>query len=145
MNKPKSRLMKAAEKKNEILVSKVMNGKDSVFARVEANLGPQFRISIFDGKRIIQVFGISRLKKKQVQININDIVLLSSNVKEGEVGEIIGRVGRAGEKEARPLLKEGRIHKEIFLPIQITGECEALDDIFEEAEGEDQEVNPDDI
>ena len=139
MNKPKSRLMKVAEKKNAILVSKVMDG--SVFARVEANLGPQFRISVFDGKKVIQVFGISRLKKKQIQIHINDIVLLSCQVKDGQVAEIIGRIGRAGESEARPLFKEGRIHKEIFLPIQISGEVEALDDIFEEAD----DINPDDV
>ena len=144
MNKPKSRLTKSAERKNEILVTQIINGKETTFARVEANLGPQFRIAVFDQarKQVIKVFGISRKSKKEMAININDIVLLSSLPKEGHVGEIIGRLCAAGSNDARPLLTQGRIHREIFSPIQISGEVEpeALDDIFE-----DNEVNPDDI
>ena len=129
---PMSRLAKSADKKNTILVSAIVDGKESIFARVEANLGPQFRIVAFDHekKRVITAFGISRKPKKQMNIEINDLVLLSVLPKDGEVGEIIGRIGR---KEARPLYNEGRIHEVVYTQAQLFGVVDdGLHDVFEE-------------
>lgn len=130
---PMSRLAKSADKKNTILVSAIVDGKESIFARIEANLGPQFRIVAFDHekKRVITAFGISRKPKRQMNIEINDLVLLSVLPKEGEVGEIIGRIGR---KEARPLYNEGRIHETVYTQAQLFGVDDGLHDVFEDAE-----------
>jgi len=136
MSKPMGRLAKSASNKNSVLVSAIVDGKETIFARIEANLGPQFRIVAFDHSknRVIQAFGISRKAKKHLPIEINDLVLLSAMPKDGEVGEIVGRISR---KEARPLLKEGRIHSMVFTPADLFGVVnEPLNDIFEDAEAE---------
>jgi hypothetical protein len=130
--KPMGRLAKSASQKNSVLVSACINGKETIFARIEANLGPQFRIVVFDHSknRVIQAFGISRKAKKHLPIEINDLVLLSALPKDGEVGEIVGRIGR---KEARPLFNEGRIHSTVFTPADLFGVVnEPLNDIFED-------------
>ena len=139
MSKPMGRLAKSASQKNSILVSAIVDGKETIFARIEANLGPQFRIVAFDHSknRVIQAFGISRKAKKHLPIEINDLVLLSALPKDGEVGEIVGRIGR---KEARPLFKDGRIHDSVYTPAQLFGAVsEPLDDVFEDAEALDIE------
>ena len=142
--KQKGRLAKSADKKNTIMVSAIVAGKETVFARVEANLGPQFRIVVFDNdtKKIIKAFAISRKPKKQLPLKINDVVLLSAVPNDGEVGEIIGRVGAAGEKETKSLYDEGRIHASVYNSSNGCSEdmAKALNDIFEVAEGQ-----PDDI
>ena len=135
----KGRLAKSADKKNSIMVSAIIGGKETVFARIEANLGPQFRIVAYDHekKRVITAFGISRKAKKHLPLKINDLVLLSAVPNDGEVGEIIGRVGAAGEKEAKSLYDEGRIHSSVYTPANgcSEGMTKALNDIFEETEG----------
>ena len=144
--KPMGRLAKSADKKNTILVTAIVGGKETVFARVEANLGPQFRIVTYDHekKQVIKAFAISRKPKKQLALKINDLVLLSAVPSDGEVGEIIGRVGAAGEKEAKSLYDEGRIHSSVYTASNgcSEGMVKALNDIFEETEGhEDEEDN----
>lgn len=139
----KGRLAKSADKKNTIMVSAIVAGKETVFARVEANLGPQFRIVVFDHEKrqVIKAFAVSRKPKKQLPLKINDLVLLSAIPNDGEVGEIIGRVGTAGEKEAKSLYDEGRIHSSVYTPANgcSEGMVKALNDIFEETEGHEED------
>jgi hypothetical protein len=140
----KGRLAKSADKKNTKLLVEVVAGKETVFARVEANLGPQFRIVVFDKdtKKIIKAFAISRKPKHHLPLKINDIVLLSAVPNDGEVGEIMGRVGTAGEKETKSLYDEGRIHASVYNSSNgcSEGMAKALNDIFETAEGEREDI-----
>ena len=144
MPRQQGRLAKSADKKSTIMVSAVIAGKETVFARVEANLGPQFRIVVFDNdtKKIIKAFAISRKPKKQLPLNVNDVVLLSAVPNDGEVGEIIGRIGAAGEKETKSLYDEGRIHASVYNSSNGCSDsmAKALNDIFEAAEGEREEI-----
>jgi hypothetical protein len=138
--KQKGRLAKSADKKNTIMVSAIVGGKETIFARVEANLGPQFRIVVFDNdtNKIIKAFAISRKPKHHLPLKINDIVLLSAVPNDGEVGEIMGRVGAAGEKETKSLYDEGRIHASVYADPNGCSDsmAKALNDIFEVAEGQ---------
>jgi hypothetical protein len=140
----KGRLAKSADKKNTIMVSAIVAGKETVFARVEANLGPQFRIVVFDKdtKKIIKAFAISRKPKHHLPLKINDIVLLSAVPNDGEVGEIMGRVGTAGEKETKALYDEGRIHASVYDSSMGCSDsmAKALNDIFEPTESKQEDI-----
>jgi hypothetical protein len=143
-----NRLAKSARAKNAKLVAGLADEDVgyTTFARVEANLGPKFRLVIYDleDKRVIKVFGSPRglfkTKKAGMQFGVNDIVLLSTSPKEGELGEIIGRIDR---KEARPLYKDGRIHESVFASVDFfsasagkdsKGAADGLDDLFDYGE-----------
>lgn len=144
MPRQQGRLGKSATKKNIVMISAVIAGKETVFARVEANLGPQFRIVVFnkDTSKIIKAFAISRKPKNHLRIEVNDLVLLSAVPNDGEVGEIIGRVGAAGEKEAKSLYDEGRIHASVYTFSNgcTEGMAKALNDIFEATESKQEDI-----
>jgi len=140
----KGRLAKSVDKKNTIMVSAIVGGKETIFARVEANLGPQFRIVVFDKdtKKIIKAFAISRKPKHHLPLKINDIVLLSAVPNDGEVGEIMGRVGTAGEKETKALYDEGRIHASVYDSSMGCSDsmAKAMNDIFEPTESKQEDI-----
>ena len=123
---PKSRLSKLSASKNTALVTKISKGEDAFFARIEANLGPKFRIAIFntDSKTVFSAFGSPRgLFKRKLHIQANDIVVLSSLPQPNQLCEIIGLLDR---QEASDLCKQGRLEKVIFAPL----DAEVEDDIF---------------
>jgi len=130
-----SRLAKSAARKNTALVKDISSGETAFFARIEANLGPKFRIAIFnkDSKAVYSAFGsprgLFRQKKAGVRFQTNDIVVLSSFPEPNQLCEIIGLLGR---KEASDLYKEGRIDKIIFTPVEThtTGDI-AQEDLFD--------------
>lgn len=122
----KSRMAKISARKNTALVAKISKGEDAFFARIEANLGPKFRIAIFntDSKTVFSAFGSPRgLMKNKIHIQTNDIVVLSSLPQPNQLCEIIGLVDR---KEASDLCSQGRLEKVIFAPL----DAEENDDIF---------------
>jgi len=129
----KSRMAKISARKNTSLVAKISKGEEAFFARIEANLGPKFRIAIFntDSKTVFSAFGSPRgLMKNKLHIQTNDIVVLSSLPQPNQLCEIIGLVDR---REASDLCKNGRLEKVIFAPL----DAEEEDDIFTyEAEAE---------
>lgn len=151
-----NRLAKSARAKNAQLVAKLADDVgDMFFARVEANLGPKFRLVHFDPikKRVVKVFGsprgLFRSKKADMQFGVNDIVLISTSPAEGELCEMVGRIDR---KDARPLYKAGHIHESIFASVdffsagkELKGASDGLDDLFDYGEDEDEELNIDSI
>jgi hypothetical protein len=138
-----SRLAKSAQRKNTALVKDVLAGQATVFARIEANLGPKFRVAIFNtsSKSVISAFGSPRglfRQKHGVRFQTNDIVVLSSLPGANELCEIVGLIDR---KEASQLYKDGRIEKVIFTPVETETTAEATEDIFDYGE----EVNMEDL
>lgn len=128
-SRPESKLAAATKIKNNAVVSKILAGQDAVFGRIEANMGPQFRVVIYDHgkKKLIKAFGLSRKNSRQMRISIDDLVFLSSLPKEGELCEIGGCID---PDVARVLYKKGRIHVLIYSK-------ETADTIFER---EDEDV-----
>jgi hypothetical protein len=112
-----------------------------IFARIEANIGPQFRLAIFNtsSKKTYSAFGSPRglfRQKHGVRFCLNDIVVLSSLPEENQVCEIIGLIE---SKEASQLYKDGHIDRFIFMPLETEGIKEKLtEDVFDYA---DEEVN----
>ena len=135
---PMSRLAKSADEKNYLRLLEIIRGKDAIFARIEANLGPKFRIVVYDHekKQVIQAFAFSRKPRNHLTIHRDDLVSLSTIPKEGTEVEIDIRIGMAGEKEAKSLYEEGRIHSSIYTASNgcSEGMTKALNDIFEEDE-----------
>ena len=128
-----SRLAKSAQRKNMALVKDVLDGQATIFARVEANLGPKFRVAIFNtsSKTVFSAFGSPRglfRQKKGVCFQTNDIVVLSSLPAANELCEIVGLIDR---KEASQLYKDGRIEKAIFTPVETETCAEVTEDIFD--------------
>jgi hypothetical protein len=128
-----SRIAKSAQRKNAALVKDIMSGESTIFARVEANLGPKFRIAIFNtgSKTVFSAFGSPRglfRQKHGVRFQINDIVMLSSLPEANELCEIIGLIDR---KEASQLYKDGRIDKVIFTPVETETFEKPLEDVFD--------------
>jgi hypothetical protein len=131
-----SRLAKSAAAKNTALVKDIMtDATGTVFARVEANLGPKFRVAIFNtsSRTVFTAFGsprgLFRQKKAGVRFQTNDIVVLSSLPGVNELCEIVGLIER---KEASQLYKDGRIDKVIFTPVETeTSDKAASEDIFD--------------
>lgn len=115
-----SRIAKCAQRKNTSLVKDIMaSASGTVFARVEANIGPQFRLAIFNtgSKKVYSAFGSPRglfRQKHGVRFRVNDIVVLSSLPEENQLCEIIGLIER---KEASQLYNEGHIDKVIFTAV----------------------------
>lgn len=140
-----SRLAKCAQRKNASLVKDIMAGASgTVFARIEANIGPQFRVAIFNNigtKKTYSAFGSPRglfRQKNGVRFRVNDIVVLSSLPLENQVCEIIGLIER---KEASELYKDGLIDKVIFTPVETEGTNEKLtEDVFDYADEVDVEA-----
>ena len=136
----KNQMAISAEKKNKDLVMKIIGGKEAVFARIDANLGSYFRLTIHNGNTPIQILGSPRglfkQRKAQIRFSRNDIVLLECMPTGSTISEIVGLVSKA---EAKELYKEGRIHKAVYSE-------EDVSDFFEqEEEVTDAEVNPDSI
>ena len=130
-----SRLAKSAVRKNIALVKDILaDATGTVFARVEANLGPKFRVAIFNtsSKTVFTAFGSPRglfRQKHGVRFQTNDIVILSSLPEANQLCEIVGLIDR---KEASQLYKDGRIDKVIFTPVE-TETCDKVttEDIFD--------------
>ncbi len=138
-----SRIAKSAQRKNTALVKDIVAGQTTIFARVEANLGPKFRVAIFNtsSKSVISAFGSPRglfRQKNSVRFQINDIVVLSSLPEANQLCEIVGLIDR---KEASQLYKDGRIEKVIYTPVQTETTAEETEDIFDYEE----EVNMEDL
>ena len=136
----KNQMAISAEKKNKDLVMKIIGGKEAVFARIDANLGSYFRLTIHNGNTPIQILGSPRglfkQRKAQIRFSRNDIVLLECMPTGSTISEIVGLVSKA---EAKELYNEGRIHKAVYSE-------EDVSDFFEqEQEVTDAEVNPDSI
>ena len=141
-----SRLAKSADRKNTALIKGILaDSSGAVFARVEANLGPKFRVAIFNtsSKTVFTAFGsprgLFRQKKAGIVFQTNDIVVLSSLPQPNELCEIIGLIER---KDASQLYKDGQINKVIFTPVETeTSDAVATEDIFDY----DEEVNMEDL
>ena len=137
-----SRIAKSAQRKNTALVKDVLGGQASIFARIEANLGPKFRVAIFNtsSNTVIKAFGSPRglfRQKNGVRFQINDIVVLSSLPEANELCEIVGLIDR---KEASQLYKDGRIEKVIFTAVETETTVEVTEDIFDYGEEVDMET-----
>ena len=140
MPQKKNQMAISAEKKNKDLVMKIIGGKEAVFARIDANLGSYFRLTIHNGNTPIQILGSPRglfkQRKAQIRFSRNDIVLLECMPTGSTISEIVGLVSKA---EAKELYKEGRIHKAVYSEEDVSGFFE------QEEEVTDAEVNPDSI
>jgi hypothetical protein len=142
-----SRLAKSAQRKNTALVKSILGTnadvETTIFARIEANLGPKFRVAIFNttSKTVFSAFGSPRglfkQKKSGVRFQTNDIVVLSTLPGANELCEIVGLIDR---KEASQLYKDGRINKVIFTPVETETSAEVTEDIFDY-----DEVNMEDL
>lgn len=141
-----SRLAKCAQRKNTSLVKDIMaSASGTVFARVEANIGPQFRLAIFNAgtKKVYKAFGSPRglfRQKNGVRFRINDIVVLSSLPEENQLCEIIGLIER---KEASELYRDGKIEKVIFTAVSTEAPEKAdilTEDVFDYNEDVDMET-----
>jgi len=139
----KNQMAISAEKKNNTLIAQVIKGKEAVFARIDANLGSYFRLTIHNGNTPIQILGSPRglfkQRKAQIRFSRNDIVLLECMPTGSTISEIVALVSKS---EAKELYKEGRIHKAVYSE-------EEVSDFFEQDAdadtNEDVEVNPDSI
>lgn len=119
-NSKKGRLAVSAENKNNRLISVIMKDSEStpIFARIEANLGPCFRMVFYDReartcKQIMgEPRGLFRQRKARIRFATGDLVILSE-IPTGSVKmtEIIGHVQ---PEEAQELYESGRIHKDIY-------------------------------
>ena len=130
-----SHIAKSAQRKNAALVKDIMTSASGiVFARVEANIGPQFRLAIFNtsSKKKYSAFGSPRglfRQKHGVRFRLNDIVVLSSLPEENQLCEIIGLIDM---KEASQLYKDGHIDRFIFMPVETEEPKEKLtEDVFD--------------
>jgi hypothetical protein len=139
-----SRIAKCAQRKNASLVKDIMaSASGTVFARIEANIGPQFRVAIFNtgSKKTYSAFGSPRglfRQKNGVRFRVNDIVVLSSLPLENQLCEIIGLIER---KEASELYKNGHIDTVIFTPVEAEGTKEKLtEDVFDYTDEVDVET-----
>lgn len=141
-----SKVAQSASKKNTAVVSQL--GEDAIFARVDSNLGSYFRLSSYDGIKMVEILGSPRglfkQRKAQIRFARDDIVILSSMPsRASEISEIIALLSK---KEAQDLYKDGRIHKSVYQTPSLAEE--ASEDIFDYAEAEaeaEEEVNIDSI
>ena len=135
--KTMSKVAQSAEKKNKMAVSQV--GENTVFARINTNLGSYFRLTCHDGEKAVELLGSPRglfkQRKAQIRFSRDDIVILSSMPSyASEISEIIALLGK---KDAQDLYKEGRIHKSVYQAPSSFGPTvseETEDDFFDYAE-----------
>ena len=124
-----SKVAQSASKKNTAVVSQL--GDDAIFARVDSNLGSYFRLTCYDGIKMVEILGSPRglfkQRKAQIRFARDDIVVLSNMPsRASEISEIIALLGK---KEAQDLYKEGRIHKSVYQTPSLAEEV--TDDIFD--------------
>ena len=133
-----SKVAQSASKKNTAVVSQL--GDDAIFARVDSNLGSYFRLSCYDGIKMVEILGSPRglfkQRKAQIRFARDDIVVLSNMPsRASEISEIIALLGK---KEAQDLYKEGRIHKGVYQTPSLAEETS--EDIFDYTEEVDIET-----
>jgi hypothetical protein len=134
-------MAQSAQKKNASLIASITdNSGETVFARIDANIGSYFRLTIHDGSTTTQLLGSPRglfkQRRSQIRFATNDIVILSGMPGgASQVSEIIGLLDKAS---AQDLFKQGRIHKSVYTPLDPTGMTTAEEDIFDYG---DQEVD----
>jgi len=124
-----SKVAQSASKKNTAVVSQL--GDDAIFARVDSNLGSYFRLTCYDGIKMVEILGSPRglfkQRKAQIRFARDDIVVLSNMPsRASEISEIIALLGK---KEAQDLYKDGRIHKSVYQTPSLAEEV--TDDIFD--------------
>jgi hypothetical protein len=112
--KTMSKVAQSASNKNKTVVAQL--GAESIFARVNSNLGSYFRLTVHDGEKTIELLGSPRglfkQKKAQIRFARDDIVVLSSMPsRASEISEIIALLGK---KDAQQLYKDGHIHKSVY-------------------------------
>lgn len=132
-----SKVAQSASKKNTAVVSQL--GDDAIFARVDSNLGSYFRLSCYDGIKMVEILGSPRglfkQRKAQIRFARDDIVVLSNMPsRASEISEIIALLGK---KEAQDLYKDGRIHKSVYQTPSLAEETS--EDIFDYTEEVDIE------
>ncbi len=140
-------MAQSAQKKNTALIAHITDNSsgDTLFARIDANMGSYFRLTIHDGITTTQLLGSPRglfkQRRAQVRFATNDIVILGGMPSGSQVSEIIGLLDKAS---AQDLFKQGRIHKSVYTPLDSSGTAEAaVEDIFDY--GDAEEANEVDI
>lgn len=128
--KTMSKVAQSASNKNKTVVAKL--GDEAIFARVNANLGSYFRLTVHDGEKTIELLGSPRglfkQRKAQIRFARDDIVILSSMPsRASEISEIIALLCK---KDAQQLYKDGRIHKNVYQAPPSFGAAEAPEDDF---------------
>lgn len=136
-------MAQSAQKKNASLITQVTENNysgETIFARIDANIGSYFRITVHDEKTkaTAQILGSPRglfkQRRAQVRFATNDIVVLSGMpAGSSQVSEIIGLLDKAS---AQDLFKQGRIHKSVYTPLDPTGMTTADEDLFDYGEAE---------
>ena len=132
-------MAQSAQKKNASLIASITDDSgETLFARIDANIGSYFRLTIHNGSTTTQLLGSPRglfkQRRAQVRFATNDIVLLSGMpAGSSQVSEIIGLLDKAS---AQDLFKQGRIHKSVYTPLDPTGMTTADEDLFDYGEAE---------
>ena len=132
--KTMSKVAQSASNKNKTVVAEL--GAEAIFARVNANLGAYFRLTVHDGEKTRELLGSPRglfkQKKAQIRFARDDIVVLSSMPsRASEISEIIALLGK---KDAQQLYKDGHIHKSVYQAPPAFGAAppeDAEDDFFD--------------
>lgn len=131
--KTMSKVAQSAANKNKTVVAQL--GDEAIFARVNANLGSYFRLTVHDGAKTVELLGSPRglfkQRKAQIRFARDDIVILSSMPsRASEISEIIALLGK---KDAQQLYKDGRIHKSVYQapPAFGAAETDEADDFFD--------------
>ena len=139
--KTMSKVAQSAANKNKTVLAQLSD--EAIFARVNANLGSYFRLTVPDGTKTIELLGSPRglfkQRKAQIRFARDDIVVLSSMPsRASEISEIIALLGK---KDAQQLYKDGRIHKNVYQAPPAFGAVEAPEDDFFDYTGveEDEE------
>jgi hypothetical protein len=112
-----SRLSVSTVAKNTKLTKDILNGTIAIFARIEANIGPTFRIVVYNSEteKSYTAFasprGIFRRKKGVMEFKADDIVVISTIPQPNQLCEIIGLLTC---EEASILHTDGRIPSIVY-------------------------------
>lgn len=112
-----SRLSVSTVAKNTKLTKDILNGTIAIFARIEANLGPNFRIVVYNSEtdKSYTAFasprGIFRRKKGVMRFKTDDIIIISTIPQPNQLCEIIGLLTC---EEASILHTDGRIPSIVY-------------------------------
>jgi len=103
--------------KNTKLTKEILNGSIAIFARIEANIGPTFRIVVYNSEtdKSYTAFasprGIFRRKKGVMEFKADDIIVISTIPQPNQLCEIIGLLN---SEEASILHTDGRIPSIVY-------------------------------
>jgi hypothetical protein len=112
-----SRLSVSTVAKNTKLTKEILNGSIAIFARIEANIGPTFRIVVYNSEtdKSYTAFasprGIFRRKKGVMEFKADDIIVISTIPQPNQLCEIIGLLN---SEEASILHTDGRIPSIVY-------------------------------